>query len=310
MGKKKEEVFLKIFLTITAIIFVLICAASIVLCIFQVCKKGECNFNGIEVSAFISFLALAFAIAVATPHFITKTQIETVVRDIFKSDIGPDIINKSEEISKLDAHLSRMVAFNLLQQKYYYWAVGWSFRSLKRYTELNESYSDLYHEFHDFVFNRIILVALKNARTNKENSLFVVQNVGEKEAFNIKIRAVKDYLDFLYLITEYSSTHSIKLMKSKFQKEIAEIESEMNLLIREFYKDWFKNEKAYRENSNKRVDDYFFSASRYKDNSIKLREFFYSKVWTKLDASCFPELSDNEEFEAYRNKVNNKYKEN
>ena len=310
MGKKKEEVFFKIFLIVTAIIFVLICTASIILCIFQVCKKGECNFNGIEVSVFISFLALAFAIAVATPHFITKTQIETVVRDIFKSDIGPDIINKSEEIAKLDAHLSRMVAFNLLQQKYYYWAVGWSFRSLKRYSELNESYSGLYHEFHDFVFNRIILAALKSARTDKENALFVEKHVGEKEAFKIKIRAIKDYLDFLYLITEYANERSIKQMRSNFQKEIAEIESEMNLLIRESYKGWFDREKNYHEDDNKRVDDYFFSASRYKDNSIKLRKFFYKEVWAKLDASGFPELSDNEEFEVYRNKINKKYKEN
>lgn len=310
MGKKKEEVFFKIFLIVTAIIFVLICAASIILCIFQVCKKGECNFTGIEVSVFISFLTLAFGIVVATPHFITKTQIETVVRDMFNSDIRSDIINKSEDIAKLDAHLSRMVAFNLLQQKYYYWAVGWSFRSLKRYTELNESYSDLYREFHDFVFNRIILVALKNARTDKENALFVAENVGEEEAFNIKIRAVKDYLDFLYLITEYAGDHSIKQMKSKFQKEIAEIENEMNLLIREFYKGWFDREKNYREDGNKRVDDYFFSASRYKDNSIKLRKFFYKEVWAKLDASGLPELSDNEEFETYHNKINKKYKEN
>lgn len=309
MGKKKEEIFFKIFLIVIAIIFVLICAASITLCVFQVCKKGECNFTGIEASVFISFLALAFAIVVATPHFITKTQIEMVVRDIFKSDIGPDIINKSEEIAKLDAHLSRMVAFNLLQQKYYYWAVGWSFRSLNRYSELNESYSELYREFHDFVFNRIILVALKAARTDKENSQFVAQNVGEKEAFNIKIRAVKDYVDFLYLITEYAEKHSIKQMKSQFQKEIAEIKVEMNLLVREFYKDWFNKEKSCRDDNPKRVDDFVFSASRYKDNLVRLRRFFYKKIWAELDESGFPELSGNEEFEAYRSKINKKYRE-
>lgn len=310
MEKKKEGVFFKILLITTAIVFVLICAASIVLCIFQVCKKGECNFNGIEVSVFISFLALAFAIAIATPYFISNNKVESVVRDMFKSDINPDIINKSEEIAKLDAHLSRMVAFNLLQQKYYYWAVGWSFRSLKRYSELNESYSDLYHEFHDFVFNRIILVALKSAHTDKENSLFVEQHVGKKEAFKIKIRAVKDYVDFLYFITEYASEHSIKQMRSNFQKEIEEIESEMNLLIREFYKKWFKDEKNYCEYGNKRVDDFVFSASRYKDESLKLRRFFYTKIWAKLDESGFPELTGNKDFETYRNKINKRYKEN
>ena len=306
--KEKEYGFIKGVVIAILAAFILICGASFTLCFLQIKKNPSCDFRGVEVSGFIAFLTLAFAISIATPYFITKNKVETVVRRYFKRDIGPDIINRSDEIAKLDAHLSRMVAFNLLQQKYYYWAVGWSFRSLKRYSELKESYSDLYKEFHDFVFNRIILVALKAARTDKENALFVAENVGEEEAFNIKIRAVKDYVDFLYLIKEHGEENSIRKLKSEFFNQIDEIKREMNFLIREFYKIWFKPNGCYR--GTKCVDDYFFSASRYKDNSIKLRNFFYENIWASIDDSGFPELEDCEEFQSYRNKINKKYKEN
>ena len=72
---------------------------------------------------------------------------------------------------------------------------------------------------------------------------------------------------------------------SKEVKEIAEIKVEMNLLVREFYKDWFNKEKSCRDDNPKRVDDFVFSASRYKDNLVRLRRFFYKKIWAELDES-------------------------
>ena len=41
-----------------------------------------------------------------------------------------------EYITRTDAHLSRMIAFFLMDKKFYYWAIGWAFRALKRYKNI------------------------------------------------------------------------------------------------------------------------------------------------------------------------------
>lgn len=304
--KGKEDDVVKGLLIVVLVIFVLMCAVSVALCGIQISRNEQCDFKGVEISVFLAFLALAFAISIATPYFITKNKVESTVRKFFKRDLGPDIINKSEEIADVDAHLSRMVAFSLLQNKYYYWAAGWAFRSLKRYTELNDSYSNLYEEFHRFVFERIILVALKSARADKDNDLFVAKNVGEEEEFNIKIRAVKDYVDFLYLVNKYGEEPSIRKMKLVFSHQIEEIKGEMNILMRGFYKMWFQSDGGYK--GKKCVDEYVFSASRYKEDDVELRKFFYEKVWAAVEDSGFPEFEDCAEFQSYRAKINQKYK--
>ena len=303
--KDKEAGFIKGFVVVVVSVFVLMCAASLVLCAIQICRNEKWDFNGIEVSVFLTFITLAFTISIAAPYFITKNKVEVVVRNFFTRDLGPDIINKSEEITKLDAHLSRMIAFNLLQQQYYYWAVGWAFRSLKRYMEMNESYSSLYREFHEFVFKRIIIAALTSARNDKESMVAVAKNVGEDEAFRIKIRAIKDYVDFLYLIDEHSSNPAVKKMKDGFQEELKTIESEMNFLIRDCYSGWFKGEKQYHD--AKRIDEFFFSASRYKDDKRKIKKFFYKNIWEKLGAESFPELEGKKEFKRYCDEIERKY---
>lgn len=181
----------------------------------------------------ISFLALAFAISIATPYFISKKQMKSVVKNYLETDYKKEVEDQVEAFSRTDAHLSRMIALLLMDKQYYYWAIGWAFRALKRYKNLSGDYQKIYREFHKFLFRDVILQSLdliaKNPTEDKTKDIFYTDSKNKEiEANRIKIRAIKDYADFLYEINVlYKNQPYVRNMNKYFNNEITDIKAKM-----------------------------------------------------------------------------------
>lgn len=281
-------VFLASILALSAISFLSVCGEL---------DNGK-DGSAVNVSLLVAFLGITFTVVLATPYFITDNKIDSAVREFVKQDFGPDLLNRSEEVTKLDAHLSRMVAFTLLEQGYYAWAIGWSFRALKRYTELHSEYTELYKEFHDFVFKRIIMEALDSIVDGQKDRS---EKFGKEESYKITLRAAKDYVDFRYEIQTYSSTEHVRAMKHDFHTVIDEISRKMRTVIVSLY------ENCALEDFETNVDGFIFRASRYKQDGETLRGFFYEHIWNEIafdNSSC---LAKSEKFQKYCEPILRRY---
>ncbi len=303
MKEKRNKIpsWLKIAFFSFIIVFLASILALSAICFLSVC--GELNNEKIsftiDVSLLVGFLGIAFTVVLATPYFITDNKIDSAVREFVKQEFEPDLINRSEEITKLDAHLSRMGAFTLLGQGYYYWAVGWSFRALKRYAELHSEYTDLYKEFYSFVFSNIIKIALNNLESGNKD--VAEENLGNKESHKIKIRAVKDYVDFRYEIYKYDSNEHVRTMKNDFNVVIDEISRQMRTVILSLY------ESCVSQDFDASIDCFFFRASRYKQDGGEFRKFFYKKIWNELPFKKSSCLVKSEQFQRYQDAIVNEY---
>ncbi|MDE6067722.1 MAG: hypothetical protein K2F89_02045 [Treponemataceae bacterium] len=295
MKNKRNEipVWFKSVFIVVMIVFVLCLVASVVFVVLCSCDKikGATELKVLDVSVLLAFLTLSFGIAIATPYFITDNKIDSTIREFVKQEFEPDLLNRSEEVTKLDAHLSRMVAFMLLEQGYYAWAIGWSFRALKRYTELHSEYTELYKEFHDFVFKRIICEALDAIVGGKKDA---AEKFGEEEAFKITLRAAKDYIDFRYEIQTYGSKQHVRAMKHDFSTVIDDISRKMRTVIVSLY------ERCPIEDFETNVDGFIFRASRYKQDGENLRGFFYEHIWNEISFKNSASLAKSEKFQKYR----------
>lgn len=302
MKNKRNEipVWFKSVFIVVMIVFVLCLVASVVFVALCSCDKikGATELKVLDVSVLLAFLTLAFGIAIATPYFITDNKIDSAVREFVKQEFEPDLLNRSEEVTKLDAHLSRMVAFTLLEQGYYAWAIGWSFRALKRYTELHSEYTELYKEFHDFVFRRIIREALDAIVDGQEDK---AKKFGKEESYKITLRAAKDYVDFRYEIQTYSSTEHVRAMKHDFHTVIDEISRKMRTVIVSLY------ENCPLEDFETSVDGFFFRASRYKQDGETLRGFFYEHIWNEIAFKNSASLANSEKFQKYCEPILRRY---
>ena len=126
----------------------------------------------------------------------------------------------------MDSHLARVTAFLLAEHKYYYWAIGWAFHSLKRYQTLTGDHQQIYSEFYDFLIRNIILRSLKNRREDK--SLQSGTGIEKKDLQRIQIRALKDFIDFDYEISERNpDSVYAKTVKENLTKEITDVASGM-----------------------------------------------------------------------------------
>lgn len=302
MRNRRNEipVWFKSVFILVMIVFVVCLVASVVFVALCSCDKikGATELKVLDVSVLLAFLALSFGIAIATPYFITDNKIDSAVREFVKQEFEPDLLNRSEEVTKLDAHLSRMVAFTLLEQGYYAWAIGWSFRALKRYTELHSEYTELYKEFHDFVLKRIVSESLDAIVGGKKDA---AEKFGEEEAFKITLRAAKDYIDFRYEIQTYGSKQHVQAMKNDFYTVIDEISRKMRTVIISLY------ENCPLEDFEANVDGFFFRASRYKQDGEKLRGFFYEHIWNEISFKNSEGLAKSEKFQKYRELILRRY---
>lgn len=87
-----------------------------------------------QMTIFIALITLSFAITIAVPHFITKSTIKSQIiktaKKVIQGDFKEDLVSNMERATQIDSHLSRMIAFSLLENDYYYWTIGCARTSL------------------------------------------------------------------------------------------------------------------------------------------------------------------------------------
>lgn len=282
---KEEHGIRNVLICITALLGVLI-ISHIILCFYsaffakECCEKMHINhYEIIDIGLLISFLGLAFAIAVASPYFISKNKMKSVIEKFLDKEYKPTILHRAEEVVKIDAHLSRMIAFTLMERNYHCWAIGWAFRSLKRYNELysdHKNYKDIYSEFNDLVFNHIISKALDNFNNPKGAADSAEEMFKDsEEAFRIKLRAVKDFIDFLYeeKNNETVEYETINEVKEKMQKVFISLFEDVLKKIKNENRD--KTKDISIKQLHKELDDEIFKISRFKNEIEEIKKVYY-----------------------------------
>lgn len=284
-SEKEDRGIRNVLIFITVMLGVLI-TSHIVLCFYSVFSDKECfekmhinHYEIIDIGLLISFLGLAFAIAVASPYFISKNKMKSIIEKFLDKEYKPTILHRAEEVIKIDAHLSRMIAFTLMERNYHCWAIGWSFRSLKRYNELYsdyKNYKDIYSEFNDLVFKQIIFKALDNFN-NPKGAVDSAEEMFKDtdEPFNIKLRAVKDFIDFLYeeKNNETVKYETINEVKEKMQKVFISLFNDVLKKIENENEDKTKNISI--KELHKRLDDEIFKISRFKNEIEEIKKVYY-----------------------------------
>ena len=284
-SEKEDRGIRNVLIFITVMLGVLI-TSHIVLCFYSVFSDKECfekmhinHYEIIDIGLLISFLGLAFAIAVASPYFISKNKMKSIIEKFLDKEYKPTILHRAEEVIKIDAHLSRMIAFTLMERNYHCWAIGWSFRSLKRYNELYsdyKNYKDIYSEFNDLVFKQIIFKALDNFN-NPKGAVDSAEEMFKDtdEPFNIKLRAVKDFIDFLYeeKNNETVKYETINEVKEKMQKVFISLFNDVLKKIENENEDKTKNISI--KELHKRLDDKIFRISRFKNEIEEIKKVYY-----------------------------------
>ena len=303
LSEKTDTVILAV-LSLTALAFIFMCTIFCIRLGMGKIGKDGATFFASEVAVFLAFLGLAFGIAVGSPFLLTKEKVKHTLNNYVKNEYKLDILTAAEEVTKLDAHFSRITAFQLLEKGYFYWAIGWAFRSLKRYAELDENYESIYGEFPRFIFKEIIIKAFERAETQKDgaeerfqdNSLYS-SDKNTDEAFRIKLRAVKDYVDFKYIIKgSVPNVDTQRNQNTTYGKLLAQTEGFMRTLLLELY----KKTEDYECDIDKKI----FEMSRYKGELNELRSFFYRHIWNRLD---FTAVTENAEFQKYAKRIRKEF---
>lgn len=187
----------------------------------------------IDFSIILTSLSLLVGGSIFIPKFLLKKEVDESLQKKFKDDIDEILENKTTEfiasnfssvsnsLNKCDAHLSRMIAFNL-KEEFPVWSIGWSIRSLKRYEKLDPNSVGFveYFDFVEFLRKTVIegsaqkfFTMIKNVK-NKINPVMVALEKEAEESGNdskrLAIRTVKDIVDF-----EYSVQFKNKDLKNK-----------------------------------------------------------------------------------------------
>lgn len=275
---KKENNWVCVFCVLMAIVFCGLMIVSVVALFipkFNIETKSILDFNTL-----LSVLSLTFVISIASPYFISKNQIRDEVRKYLENEYKNYVEKEVEHITRTDAHLSRMIAFFLMDKKFYYWAIGWAFRALKRYKNIAGEYNNVYKEFHEFLFRDVILKSLDELKSNsKDCSAAIFYKIKNDELElninRIKIRAIKDYVDFEYEIKKkFVNQPYVKFMKDNFSLFINEIENDMPRIIQSAYKE-FKPECFFTDKT-KAFKREILNISSYKNEHKNLEKFLQS----------------------------------
>lgn len=229
-SEKTNRVF-AVGLCIIAFVFV----AALVIYVLTIIGVLNCDSVGcgskLDVGIFISLLAFSTAISFAIPSFISKQQIKDIVKDYLVKDYKEDVETRADNLLRTDAHLSRMIGFLLLKNHYYYWSIGWGFRALKRYKNIPGDYQKIYREFHEMTLHNIILRSIQSRGDDCcADIIYDESNSNRKneEVQRIKIRAIKDFVDFEYEIYSLESKQNYaKELRSNFGKDLDLIHSGM-----------------------------------------------------------------------------------
>ena len=183
--------------------------------------------NDISFSLILTSLAILFASSVIVPKFMLRHEVDNAIISKYENEwkhrISKEIktiidSGPNKELWRTDAHLSRMIAFFLTKNDanvYPIWAIGWCFRSLKRYSKLENLGVDEYQDFLKLV--RIILRKVTLEFSQKAPSSFsdniddifhkkffeyILEKIengswdSENDEYRTLFRAIKDAIDF------------------------------------------------------------------------------------------------------------------
>lgn len=187
----------------------------------------------IDFSIILTSLSLLVGGSIFVPKFLLRKEVDESVLKEIKNTVKKRVQEEADKyidskfssvsnsLNKCDAHLSRMIAFNL-KEEFPIWSIGWSIRSLKRYEKLDPNSVGFveYFDFVDFLRKTVIessaqkfFTMIKNVK-NKINPVMVALEKEAEESGNdskrLAIRTVKDIVDF-----EYSVQFKNKDLKNK-----------------------------------------------------------------------------------------------
>ena len=248
-------------------------------------SKNYVNFEHIEFSIILSALGMFVGGSVILPKFLLEREVKHAVQEYADNTveiktaecIEAQVGNVKNEITKTDAHLSRMVAFGLVE-KFPIWSVGWAFRSLKRYTKLNPKKIKLkeYSDFVNFIHTAILENAIKNfeskinddfsTNTNYKQYLDALykeaESSHEKNPIRPAIRAIKDIADFEYSVC-FVENETFKDNKAQLQnvcRTIGEFARKIAFCImRDFSEKNIKQNKEFLTNSANEADEWLLN---------------------------------------------------
>lgn len=236
----KEDYYLTILVLLIVMIFCVIGA----ICYSFFCGNfSESPKDHLDFSVILAGITTFVAASILLPKLLLEKEVknevqsyaDAKVRERTDECIGAQIKGVKNELSRMDAHLSRMIAFQLNKQ-YPVWSVGWAYRSLKRYKELDSKKIglDKYSDFIDFLRFGVIEPAEQKFHENIRKKypyesavdvfLYLIsahdvlleeaESVHEK-GFRPCIRAVKDITDF-----EFAVRFDESLCLSETEKDI------------------------------------------------------------------------------------------
>lgn len=177
----------------------------------------------IDFSIILTSLSFLVGGSIFVPKFLLKKEVDESVLKEIKNTVKKRVQEEADKyidskfssvsnsLNKCDAHLSRMIAFNL-KEEFPIWSIGWSIRSLKRYEKLDPNSVGFveYFDFVDFLRKTVIessaqkfFVLIKDVK----NEINPVMAALEKEAAEsgndskrLAVRTIKDIVDFEYSV--------------------------------------------------------------------------------------------------------------
>lgn len=177
----------------------------------------------IDFSIILTSLSLLVGGSIFVPKFLLRKEVDESVLKEIKNTVKKRVQEEADKyidskfssvsnsLNKCDAHLSRMIAFNL-KEEFPIWSIGWSIRSLKRYEKLDPNSVGFveYFDFVDFLRKTVIessaqkfFVLKKDVKNEINPVMAALEKEAEKSGNDSKrlaIRTVKDIIDFEYSV--------------------------------------------------------------------------------------------------------------
>lgn len=222
----------------------------------QSAKSAELKYGDAAGRIDFSLLLTGYAIfltgTLIIPKVLLKKEVEEGLEKYAKESVH-NLVDKQfqerikstqNELYRTDAQLSRMIAFQL-HEEYPVWSVGWAYRSLKRYKNLNDTKSTFskYYDFIRFLEVGVIDSSIKqfhNSVAEQFKTKYPYEQYADKvlpldaartileaeskkaneEAMRPALRAVKDISDFEYAV-RFDESDNLGEMEKDILKKVA-----------------------------------------------------------------------------------------
>jgi hypothetical protein len=225
---------------------------------------------------------LSIMIILVVPKHLVQSECKAYFENREYKQYFREEFASKDEVDRVDAHLSRMIAIHL-HEKYPIWAIGWVFRSLKRYDRLPESnkigkiYNDFLRSMHEIITvcrEKIIGdIYDPNKNTTAKDIKNLIDNSTPVSFDKIRLveRAVKDIIDYLI----YGRINDYKKIPEKSYYDILLL---LTLLLKECEGDNMADYKNFDELAINicKISDYT-QAEKNKDKGFfhnEIKKFF------------------------------------